>query len=324
MNSYKGLQKLLESVIPELGYEFCPLNDNNSNKTTVLIRNLSKNFLLRWNIENTLLFSQEIPVRLAERIKTLFFNRIWISDLAEINYEYLQHFVSENFINENPEYRILAILEYISNETDFAGERINISIKSTPFSDEYWRKMFFYNIDEFMFFLEAAQNLGYIEILAEHNDGYSGVRLTIEGVKSIIKIENERNSKECFVAMSFDPEMFKIYNESIRPAIIETGFEPIIISEKKDIPSDTTINDAILAAIKKSKFTIADFTNHKPGVYFESGYALGRGQKVIYTCSASEIGKAHFDTRNYPHIVWKDAEDLKRQLIDKIEVFIKS
>jgi hypothetical protein len=59
-------------------------------------------------------------------------------------------------------------------------------------------------------------------------------------------------------------------------------------------------------------------------VYFEAGYALGRGLKVIYTCREDQIDEAHFDTRNYPHILWKDADELKKKLIDKIEVFIKA
>jgi len=102
----------------------------------------------------------------------------------------------------------------------------------------------------------------------------------------------------------------------------ESDFEPYIVFNQHP-ESDVTINDEILAGIKKAKFTIADFTYHKAGVYFEAGYALGRGQKVIYTCREDNIGTAHFDTRNYQHLVWKDGADLKKKLMDKIEVFIK-
>jgi len=122
--------------------------------------------------------------------------------------------------------------------------------------------------------------------------------------------------------MSFDTEMIKIYNEWIEPSIRESDFEPYIVFNQHP-ESDVTINDEILAGIKKAKFTIADFTYHKAGVYFEAGYALGRGQKVIYTCREDNIGTAHFDTRNYQHLVWKDGADLKKKLMDKIEVFIK-
>ena len=61
---------------------------------------------------------------------------------------------------------------------------------------------------------------------------------------------------------------------------------------------------------------------YKAGVYFEAGYALGRGQKVIYTCKKDDISNAHFDTRNYQHIVWETADDLKQKLIDKINAFV--
>jgi hypothetical protein len=55
--------------------------------------------------------------------------------------------------------------------------------------------------------------------------------------------------------MSFTDDMFKIFEDAIRPAIDESGFKPLIIS-KEQIPSDTTINDRIIASIKKSRFTI--------------------------------------------------------------------
>jgi nucleoside 2-deoxyribosyltransferase len=146
--------------------------------------------------------------------------------------------------------------------------------------------------------------------------------LTIKGHEIAQKTRESRESKIAFVAMSFDSEMIQIYNSWIEPAIKDSGFEPYIVLNQHP-ESDVTINDAILAGIKKAKFTIADFTHHKPGVYFEAGYALGRGQKVIYTCREDHIGTAHFDTRNYQHLVWKDGADLKKKLMDKIEVFIK-
>ena len=205
----------------------------------------------------------------------------------------------------------------------FDGDSISLDDIESPIASEYWRGLYLNSLSEFEFYMGVIKEMSYVKY--EYVQGaYLDIQLTIYGLNQVLELIREKTSKTCFVAMSFVDEMFMIYDEAIKPAILETGFEPLIISDKKDIPSDTTINDAILAAIKKSKFTIADFTEHKHGVYFESGYALGRGQKVIYTCRQDEIGKAHFDTRNYPHIIWKDAEDLKKQLINKIEVFIKS
>jgi hypothetical protein len=109
---------------------------------------------------------------------------------------------------------------------------------------------------------------------------------------------------------------------AIKQAIIETGFIPIIVDEIH-VKSDVTINDEILASIKKSRFCISDFTQQKNGVYFEAGYALGRGLKVIYTCTREDFNNAHFDINHYLHILYDTPEQLKKGLIDKIEAWIK-
>jgi len=122
--------------------------------------------------------------------------------------------------------------------------------------------------------------------------------------------------------MAFHEGLDLAYN-AISSAISESGYVPIRI-DKEHLDSDVTINDGIIASIKKSKFMIADFTYNRGGVYFEAGYGLGRGQKVIYTCKNDEIHKRelHFDINHYQHIFWDDTEDLKKKLKDKIEAFI--
>ena len=40
---------------------------------------------------------------------------------------------------------------------------------------------------------------------------------------------------------------------------------------------------------------------------------------MIWTCRDTDIDDVHFDTRQYNHIVWKDAADLKKRLADRIE-----
>ncbi len=46
---------------------------------------------------------------------------------------------------------------------------------------------------------------------------------------------------------------------------------------------------------------------------------MGIGIPVIWTCRDTDIKKAHFDTRQYNHIVWTDTVDLRKKLIDRIE-----
>ena len=101
--------------------------------------------------------------------------------------------------------------------------------------------------------------------------------------------------------MSFSPKMLSIRN-ALKSSCIQTGFIPILIDEVH-ADADKTINDEIIASIKKSKFCISDFTEQKDGVYFEAGFALGRGLKVIYTCQKADFKDSHFDTNHFPHII---------------------
>jgi nucleoside 2-deoxyribosyltransferase len=89
------------------------------------------------------------------------------------------------------------------------------------------------------------------------------------------------------------------------------------------IDSSQTINDAIISAIKSCKFCIADFSQQKDGVYFESGFAIGLGKPVIYTCDSDWFNKSHFDTNHFPHIIYESKPDLAAKLDNKIKAWIK-
>jgi nucleoside 2-deoxyribosyltransferase len=110
--------------------------------------------------------------------------------------------------------------------------------------------------------------------------------------------------------------MDDIYSNSIVPALKATGYNPYKINE---IQHNDKIDNLIMSEIRKSGLLIADFTGHRGGVYFEAGFALGLGIPVIWSCRDSHINDLHFDTRQYNHIVWKDIDDFKKQLIDRIE-----
>ncbi|MFH1093877.1 MAG: hypothetical protein V1739_06970 [Candidatus Omnitrophota bacterium] len=147
--------------------------------------------------------------------------------------------------------------------------------------------------------------------------------LTIEGWERYEQIKNEitnSDSKQVFVAMSFDENLKNIYDEAIKPAAEECGFDAVRVDSQEH---NEKICDRIIGEINKSRFVIADFTQNKHGVYFETGYALGLKIPVIWTCSENEIDGLHFDTRQYNHISWKDFEDLKEKLINRINATIK-
>ena len=126
------------------------------------------------------------------------------------------------------------------------------------------------------------------------------------------------NADSAFVAMWFSEKVTVLWKSGIRPGVVDAGYEPIRIDEQHH---SNKIDDEIIAAIRRTKFVVADFTGQRGGVYFEAGFALGLGQKVIWLCEKAELEEVHFDTRQYQFIPWEDGkwEALSRALSLRIE-----
>lgn len=217
-----------------------------------------------------------------------------------------------------PKEKLDNLLLYIFKQQPVDGGGI------TLFLNRIYNKLYFKTFSEALFYLEALTKDELVFSRTE-GEGTAYISLTYKGLSYVADLEREGpTSKLCFVAMSFDqdPSIYALYLEGIKPAIEATGFESFRVDEYHP-DSDQTINDAIIAGIKRSRFCIADFTQHKKGVYFEAGYALGRGMKVIYTCRNDEFKDSHFDTNHYPHILYDTPEELRVKLVNKIEAWIK-
>ena len=148
--------------------------------------------------------------------------------------------------------------------------------------------------------------------------------VTPNGYSRLAELDQEdAASSQAFVAMWFDGSMQDAYENGIAPAIREVGYEPLRIDGKQH---NNKIDDEIIAEVRRSRFVVADFTQgatgSRGGVYYEAGFAHGLGLPVIFTCAASSLGDVHFDTRQYNHIVWSDAADLRRQLSHRISATI--
>lgn len=198
------------------------------------------------------------------------------------------------------------------------GERLLIPIEV----EHIGIKCYFRSTEECYFYIRCLAEDGF---LVESETGNApkdtAIKFTLKGLNKITEFEKQgHDSKTCFIAMAFD-EKTKPYREAIKKALTATNYTPYIIDEEH-LSSDKTIPDGILAGIRKSKFCVADFTLHRNGVYFESGYAVGLGKPVIYICEKKEFDKAHFDIKQLQHIIYTDASDLERKLIDKINAWI--
>ena len=116
--------------------------------------------------------------------------------------------------------------------------------------------------------------------------------------------------------MWFDPSLDPIWKEGFKPALEQAGYDALRIDQSE---FNEKIDDRIIADIRHSGLLVADVTGHRGDVYFEAGFALGLGMQVIWTCRKDALKEARFDTRQYPHIVWKTAEQLRQKLFDRID-----
>lgn len=130
-----------------------------------------------------------------------------------------------------------------------------------------------------------------------------------------------RTSDQAFVAMSFSPELDTLFDDGIEPALRETHYVPLRVDRREH---NEKIDDYIIAEVRKSALMIADFTQQRNGVYFEAGLALGLAVPIVWCCKDDkmEIKNLHFDTRQFNHIVWKNPQDLRTKLINRINATV--
>ena len=209
----------------------------------------------------------------------------------------------------NTQEKMDGILRYIA-ENSSPGRMIDIN----------------YDRDRPLFFCEDGHELRYYCFYLDkqelvtlgRNDGesYTEIRLSPDGWSKVAEMAKPNiESKQAFVAMWFDGKMKSAYSEGIAKLEEDTGFSMLRIdmSEFND-----KICDRILAEIRRSRFLIADVTGHRQGVYFEAGFAMGLGLPIIWTCRKDQIEDCHFDTRQYNHIPWDNANELREKLKDRI------
>lgn len=164
---------------------------------------------------------------------------------------------------------------------------------------------------EFTQVVNYLKELGYVT-----NPGDGRYLLTLAGWKRADELfRGNPSSTQAFVAMSFAADLAPIWRQGIAPAITSAGFSPLRVDA---VEHNGKICDRIVAEIRRSRFVVSDFSHHRAGVYFEAGFAMGLGLPVIWMCQQEDIASTHFDTRQYNHIVWQDAEDLQRKLRDRI------
>jgi len=216
--------------------------------------------------------------------------------------------------------RLDRALESLAEASNFLGEEVSIACNIIC------PRLFARNITELKTMLQHFQDEKYINQWNERINMFvipSRIALTCKGLQRAGDLKrgiNAESGYQAFVAMSFDNSMIDAYEKGIKSALEEAGFKPYRVDRD---PHNDKICDIITSQIKRSRFMVADVTGHRNGVYFEAGLMKGLGRHVIFTCKRNEIKDAHFDTRQYNHILWDTPEDLKSGLTYRIEATIK-
>ena len=188
-------------------------------------------------------------------------------------------------------------------------------------------------LDDFLAFTETA-DAGEIQSLLKMLEadmglvGHSQETLFYIRPKGWLRIDElqrkEVQSSQAFVAMWFNPATDEPYENGMYLAIYDSGYDPRRVDQKHHHLNK--VDDEIIAEIRRSRFLVADFTcepgSVRGGVYFETGFAMGINIPIIWTCKETSMQDLHFDTRQYPHIAWKNSVDLYTKLKARIGALI--
>lgn len=238
--------------------------------------------------------------------------KIDISDWYEIeNYEYSNFYVG------------LSQVVDIFNALDLPLARIDIKESQDGLTEETYQYCEYIDLwkilnerEDFDFLVAMV----YITQLEFWNDNLKELQNIVKRAlkNKGFKIPNFKPS--VFVAMSFDKDLEAI-RKSISKVINDEGLMPLLIDSKEH---NNQIVPEIFSEIDKAKFVIADLTHHKTGVYYEAGYAKGKGKEVIFACQKEDFANRHFDVAQTNTIVWETPDELSERLAKRIEAMTLS
>lgn len=206
------------------------------------------------------------------------------------------------------------LLRFISEQSPTISGSVNVT--SFTYGAYAWSDSVSWS--DVNYFLDYLAVSGWIRGSRTMGGFFSGM-VTMSGHAKIEEQATNLDSSQTFVAMWFDDSMNYAYEEGLRPAIEDAGYNSMRIDRKEHI---NKIDDEIIAELRRSRFVVADFTQGpdgaRGGVYYEAGFAHGLGIPVIFTCREDSLPSLHFDTSHYSHITWSTPQDLHKKLKDRI------
>ncbi len=108
----------------------------------------------------------------------------------------------------------------------------------------------------------------------------------------------------CFVIQEFDNDgaFDKRYLETIKPALLESGVEPLRADTMLGLQP---VIEKIEEAIQQASICIAEVSTDNPNVWLELGYALAINRPVVILCDKQLRSKLPFDIQHRPVIFYR-------------------
>ena len=126
-----------------------------------------------------------------------------------------------------------------------------------------------------------------------------------------------------FVAMSFrdeeEPALIDYYRAMERA--VERSQLPIRLMKMNLQEGDYEISQQIMTEISETDFVIGDFSFNSYNVYFEIGYARGKGKYIIQT--ALKDTELQFDVQNWKTKFYRNATELEEKLIPALKTMFE-
>lgn len=127
-----------------------------------------------------------------------------------------------------------------------------------------------------------------------------------------------RREVNVFVAMSFrneeEPHLVD-YFAAMERAGGQTEL-PMELYRMDGVEGDYEISQEIMDQIDEVDIVIADFTLSPRNVYYEVGYARGKGKRIVQT--ARKDTKLEFDVRQWKTTFYRNATELEEKLIPEL------
>ncbi len=197
------------------------------------------------------------------------------------------------------------LIQVLNERSSHPGQSVNFNYQTL------WPLVWASGSEEVRYLIKALEGRGLVN--TQNISGGAVCQITPAGWDYIDNIPRERSqSSQVFVAMWFDPSMNSAWENGIKPALVNSGYEPYRVDN--DSSNLGRIDAKIEMEIKHSRFLVADVTGGRQGVYYEAGYAMGLGLPVIWSVKNDRMCDMHFDTRQYNHIIWCEPTDLADQL----------